>query len=124
MRKEQKTALFGAAAGACALILGIVTMVLQQDKFTAMIVLGIAGILVSVASALIRSIDFLSAFAPCLYFGAGLFLLATQFTNIGYAITNVNIGDGIMPTFVVSFILFLLATVLQTITTYAREKKG
>lgn len=125
MNKE-KTALLwpllGMAFAACALALCVVTMFQQEDSFAIVIAVTIAGLIVACGCAFIKKISFLSAFVPALYFLAGLMFLVTQFSNIGYALYNVNIGDGIMPTFVISFVLYLLAAVVATISSFKSKE--
>lgn len=109
-----------AAAG---LAFYLVTMRLQDNMFVSIAVLtaaGLAAALVTCYKDLLRLVSVLTAF---LYLLAGCLFLVTQLENIGYAITDTNIGDGIMPTFVVGMLFYAAAVVAAVCAACFRQEK-
>lgn len=84
------------------MILYIVTMSLQENMLIAVIVVSAIGTIAGLITCFGKDyLGLLTIFSAMLYFFAMLLFLMTQAENIGYALADVGIGDGIMPSFVV-----------------------
>jgi hypothetical protein len=104
-----------------ALILYIYTMAVQENMLAPVILVTVFGIVASALAVLCKRIKVFSIIAGALFLLAALLFVVTQLDNIGYAITDTNIGDGIFGSFVVSCILYAVAAAVGYITVFIRS---
>ncbi len=104
-------------------VLYLVTMNLQKNMMASIVVFSVLGIvcgLVVCYKDFFRAVSIVSTFFILL--SAGLFLVS-QIDNIGYAITNTNIGDGIMPTFVAGIVMYGISVVAGVVAACLKQEK-
>lgn len=107
------------------MILFFVTMNLQENMYAFMAVIMVISLLLGTVCLVKDFFGAVSILAVTFYFLSGLFFLVTQLENIGYAITNTNIGDGIMPSFVAGMVMYAVSIVLGIAAVFfSQEKKA
>ena len=105
------------------LILYLVTMNLQQNMLASMVVLTVIGIACGLVVCYKDFFRAVSIASVMLYLLAAVLFLVTQIDNIGYAITNTNIGDGIMPTFVAGMIMYAVSVAAGIVAACLKQEK-
>lgn len=103
------------------LVLFFITMQLQENMYASIVaitIIGLVAALVVCYKDFFRLVSILCAFT---YLLAGCLFLVSQLENIGYAITGVNIGDGIMPSFVAGMIMYGVATVAAVAAIFVKQ---
>lgn len=107
------------------LILFCVTMKLQQNMYGWIVAIMCISLLAGIVCCYKDFFGAVSIVAAVLYFLSGLFFLATQLENIGYAITHTNIGDGIMPSFLAGMVMYAFSLVLAiSAAFFPQERRG
>lgn len=104
-------------------VLYLVTMKLQENMFASIVVISIIGILCGMVVCYKDFFRAVSIVSVMLYLLAAALFLVTQIDNIGYAITDTNIGDGIMPTFVAGMIMYGISVVAGVVAACLRQEK-
>ena len=111
----------GTILGLIGTILYFVTMKLQNNSYIGITLTLIATMIIAIVSLILNKIKVLDIASASLLFLAGLLFFVTQLDNIGYAITNTKIGDGIMPTFVISVVCLFVASIINSIAVYIEK---
>lgn len=106
-----------------ALVLFFVTMQLQDNMYSSIVIVTIVGLVAALVVCYKDLFRLVSVLTAAMYLLAGCLFLVTQLENIGYAITNTNIGDGIMPTFVVGMIFYAAAAVAAIAAIFLPQEK-
>lgn len=110
-----------ALLGLLGLILYFVTMNLQDNSYVWIPICMCVATAISLASIFLGKFRPLDLVAGVLFLLGGLLFIVTQFDNIGYAVTNTGIGDGIMPTFVMGAIFLILAGITDSVVVYLEK---
>lgn len=107
--------------GLLGLILYFVTMILQDNSYVWIPICMSVATVISLASLFLGKFRSLDLAAGVLFLLGGFLFIVTQFDNIGYAVTNTGIGDGIMPTFVMGAIFLILAGITDSVVVYLEK---
>ncbi len=111
-----------AATTVIAFILFMVTMSIQEDMYVSVIIVSAVSLIASVCAVVIKEhFGLLTTLSSALALFAGLLFTVTQLENIGYAIYNTGIGDGIMTTFVISVVCYVLSAISSGIATFIKN---
>lgn len=102
----------------------LITMQLQNNMAIAIVIISILGIIMGLVTCIFKDyLGLLTILSASFYLLAGLLFIVIQAENIGYAIYETNIGDGIMPTFVASVICYVIAMIVGTAAAFTCQKK-
>lgn len=125
--KEKKMSFFLLVGAVILSLIGLIFYIVSQNIMNAKlsIFVMIAGILnIVLISTIIIYKDFdsiISIISSALLFLTLLLVLSSQFGNLGYYFAGIkDIGYGIMPTFIISFITYLISTILTSITVFKK----
>ena len=125
--KEKKMSFFLLVGAVILSLIGLIFYIVSQNIMNAKlsIFVMIVGILnIALISTIIIYKDFdsiISIISSALLFLTLLLVLSSQFGNLGYYFAGIkDIGYGIMPTFIISFITYLISTILTSITVFKR----
>lgn len=113
----------GVVFAVVALALFCVTMQLQENMYASIVIVTVVGLAAALVLCYKDFFRLVSVLTAAMYLLAGCLFLVTQLENIGYAITNTNIGDGIMPTFVVGMLFYAAAVVCAVAAIFLRQEK-
>ena len=125
--KEKKTSFFLLVGAVILSLIGLIFYIVSQNIMNAKlsVFVMIVGILnIALISTIIIYKDFdsiVSIIASALLFLTLLLVLSSQFGNLGYFFAGIkDIGYGIMPTFIISFIAYLISIILTSITIFKK----
>ena len=119
--KEKKMSFFLLVGAVILSLIGLIFYIVSQNIMNAKlsIFVMIVGILnIVLISTIIIYKDFDSIIS---IISSALLVLSSQFGNLGYYFAGIkDIGYGIMPTFIISFITYLISTILTSITVFKK----
>ncbi len=125
--KEKKMSFFLLVGAVILSLIGLIFYIVSQNIMNAKlsVFVMIVGILnIALISTIIIYKDFdsiVSIIASALLFLTLLLVLSSQFGNLGYFFAGIkDIGYGIMPTFIISFITYLISIILTSITIFKK----
>lgn len=125
--KEKKISFFLLVGAVILSLIGLIFYIVSQNIMNAKlsVFVMIVGILnIALISTIISYKDFdsiISIIASALLFLTLLLVLSSQFGNLGYYFAGIkDIGYGIMPTFIISFIAYLISIILTSITIFKK----
>ena len=125
--KEKKISFFLLVGAVILSLIGLIFYIVSQNIMNAKlsVFVMIVGILnIALISTIIIYKDFdsiISIIASALLFLTLLLVLSSQFGNLGYYFAGIkDIGYGIMPTFIISFIAYLISIILTSITIFKK----
>lgn len=125
--KEKKISFFLLVGAVILSLIGLIFYIVSQNIMNAKlsVFVMIVGILnIALISTIISYKDFdsiISIIASALLFLTLLLVLSSQFGNLGYYFAGIkDIGYGIMPTVIISFIAYLISIILTSITIFKK----
>ena len=125
--KEKKISFFLLVGAVILSLIGLIFYIVSQNIMNAklsifVMIVGILNIVLISTIIIYKDFDsIISIIASALLFLTLLLVLSSQFGNLGYYFAGIkDIGYGIMPTFIISFITYLMSTILTSITIFKK----
>lgn len=125
--KEKKMSFFLLAGAVILSLIGLIFYIVSQNIMNAklsifVMIVGILNIVLISTIIIYKDFDsIISIISSALLFLTLLLVLSSQFGNLGYYFAGIkDIGYGIMPTFIISFITYLISTILTSITVFKK----
>lgn len=110
----------------CALIgmaFFLVTMNQQQNMVPAVVIVTVIGVVGGLVTCYKDYLHLLTILSAVTYLLAGLLFFVQQLENIGYALADVGIGDGVMGSFITSMVFYTIACIVAIVAAYCRQEK-
>lgn len=105
------------------LVFFFITMQQQGHMYAGIAIITAVGLAAGLVTGYRDYFRILSILSAVMYLLAGCLFLVTQLENIGYAITDTNIGDGIMASFVIGMIFYAASVLFGVIAACLRQEK-
>ncbi len=125
--KEKKMSFFLLVGAVILSLVGLIFYIVSQNIMNAklsifVMIVGILNIVLISTIIIYKDFDsIISIISSALLFLTLLLVLSSQFGNLGYYFAGIkDIGYGIMPTFIISFITYLISTILTSITVFKK----
>ena len=125
--KEKKMSFFLIVGAVILSLIGLIFYIVSQNIMNAklsmfVMIVGILNIVLISTIIIYKDFDsIISIISSALLFLTLLLVLSSQFGNLGYYFAGIkDIGYGIMPTFIISFITYLISTILTSITVFKK----
>lgn len=125
--KEKKMSFFLLVGAVILSLIGLIFYMVSQNIMNAklsifVMIVGILNIVLISTIIIYKDFDsIISIISSALLFLTLLLVLSSQFGNLGYYFAGIkDIGYGIMPTFIISFITYLISTILTSITVFKK----
>ena len=125
--KEKKMSFFLLVGAVILSLIGLIFYIVSQNIMNAklsifVMIVGILNIVLISTIIIYKDFDsIISIISSALLFLTLLLVLSSQFGNLGYYFAGIkDIGYGIMPTFIISFITYLMSTILTSITVFKK----
>ncbi len=125
--KEKKMSFFLLVGAVILSLIGLIFYIVSQNIMNAklsmfVMIVGILNIVLISTIIIYKDFDsIISIISSALLFLTLLLVLSSQFGNLGYYFAGIkDIGYGIMPTFIISFITYLISTILTSITVFKK----
>lgn len=125
--KEKKMSFFLLVGAVILSLTGLIFYIVSQNIMNAklsifVMIVGILNIVLISTIIIYKDFDsIISIISSALLFLTLLLVLSSQFGNLGYYFACIkDIGYGIMPTFIISFITYLISTILTSITVFKK----
>ena len=125
--KEKKMSFFLLVGAVILSLIGLIFYIVSQNIMNAklsifVMIVGILNIVLISTIIIYKDFDsIISMISSALLFLTLLLVLSSQFGNLGYYFAGIkDIGYGIMPTFIISFITYLISTILTSITVFKK----
>ena len=125
--KEKKMSFFLLVGAVVLSLIGLIFYIVSQNIMNAklsifVMIVGILNIVLISTIIIYKDFDsIISIISSALLFLTLLLVLSSQFGNLGYYFAGIkDIGYGIMPTFIISFITYLISTILTSITVFKK----
>ena len=125
--KEKKMSFFLLVGAVILSLIGLIFYIVSQNIMNAklsifVMIVGILNIVLISTIIIYKDFDsIISIISSALLFLTLLLVLSSQFGNLGYYFAGIkDIGYGIMPTFIISFITYLISIILTSITVFKK----
>ena len=125
--KEKKMSFFLLVGAVILSLIGLIFYIVSQNIMIAklsifVMIVGILNIVLISTIIIYKDFDsIISIISSALLFLTLLLVLSSQFGNLGYYFAGIkDIGYGIMPTFIIIFITYLISTILTSITVFKK----
>lgn len=125
--KEKKMSFFLLVGAVILSLIGLIFYIVSQNIMNAklsifVMIVGILNIVLISTIIIYKDFDsIISIISSALLFLTLLLVVSSQFGNLGYYFAGIkDIGYGIMPTFIISFITYLISTILTSITVFKK----
>ena len=125
--KEKKMSFILLVGAVILSLIGLIFYIVSQNIMNAklsifVMIVGILNIVLISTIIIYKDFDsIISIISSALLFLTLLLVLSSQFGNLGYYFAGIkDIGYGIMPTFIISFITYLISTILTSITVFKK----